>query len=196
MDINRQYGDHLYEKGDYDGAMNQYIKTLGHLEASYVIRMVDLHFVCIHRSMGLYISMVDACNDVITGLLQFLDASRIHNLTAYLQALHKQQLATVDHTTLLLNCYTKLKMVDQLDEFIMVGVVHSPSEETFHCRRRTETWTLTLKLQSRSAEQPAITLTPSTWLNATESTTGDVTRDVNLSNLMCFKVFEDTARRQ
>ena len=52
--------------------------------------------------------------------VQFLDAQRIHNLTAYLQALHKAQLATEDHTTLLLNCYTKLKDVSKLDEFIMV----------------------------------------------------------------------------
>ena len=52
---------------------------------------------------------------------QFLDAQRIHNLTAYLQALHQAHLATEDHTTLLLNCYTKLKDVTRLDEFIMVG---------------------------------------------------------------------------
>ncbi|KAI9088717.1 hypothetical protein DFS34DRAFT_708836 [Phlyctochytrium arcticum] len=49
---------------------------------------------------------------------KFLDAQRIHNLTSYLQALHEQGLANVDHTTLLLNCYTKLKDVAKLDEFI------------------------------------------------------------------------------
>ena len=53
--------------------------------------------------------------------MQFLDAQRIHNLTAYLQALHKQSLANEDHTTLLLNCYTKLKDNSKLDEFIMVS---------------------------------------------------------------------------
>ncbi|KAG8932101.1 hypothetical protein FRC02_001657 [Tulasnella sp. 418] len=37
-DIHRQYGDHLYSKGDDDGAMTQYIKTLGYLQPSYVIR--------------------------------------------------------------------------------------------------------------------------------------------------------------
>lgn len=87
-DIFRQYGDHLYSKGDHDGAITQYSKTIGNLEASYVIR-------------------------------KFLDAQRIHNLTAYLQALHKRGLATEDHTTLLLNCYTKLKDNSKLDEFIM-----------------------------------------------------------------------------
>lgn len=39
-DIHRQYGDHLYTKGDYDGAMSQYVKTLGNLQPSYVIRKV------------------------------------------------------------------------------------------------------------------------------------------------------------
>lgn len=37
-DIYRQYGDHLYNKGDLDGAIRQYCKTVGKLEASYVVR--------------------------------------------------------------------------------------------------------------------------------------------------------------
>ncbi len=41
IDIFRQYGDHLYSKGDHDGAINEYIKTIGKLEASYVIRKVS-----------------------------------------------------------------------------------------------------------------------------------------------------------
>ncbi|GAM20486.1 hypothetical protein SAMD00019534_036610 [Acytostelium subglobosum LB1] len=49
---------------------------------------------------------------------KFLDAQRIHNLTSYLQALHEKNLANEDHTTLLLNCYTKLKDVKKLDQFI------------------------------------------------------------------------------
>lgn len=40
IDIFTQYGDHLYSKGDHDGAIDQYIKTIGKLEASYVIRKV------------------------------------------------------------------------------------------------------------------------------------------------------------
>lgn len=96
-DIYRKYGDHLYNKGDFDGAMTQYIRTIGYLEPSYVIR-------------------------------KFLDAQRIHNLTSYLQALHNKGLANADHTTLLLNCYTKLKDVKQLDEFIKKD---KPSELNF-----------------------------------------------------------------
>ncbi|EDO40102.1 predicted protein, partial [Nematostella vectensis] len=87
-------------KGDHDGAIQEYIKTIGHLEPSYVIRKVS------HLDLSYVIR-------------KFLDAQRIHNLTAYLQALHEHGLANTDHTTLLLNCYTKLKDVSKLDEFIM-----------------------------------------------------------------------------
>ena len=104
---------------------------------------------------------------------QFLDAQRIHNLTAYLtvsaihkvsryngvsncafwylhctihtfllllfppsslypplplpsppslpQCLHERGEANADHTTLLLNCYTKLKAIDELDKFVAVS---------------------------------------------------------------------------
>lgn len=51
-------------------------------------------------------------------LYRFLDAQRIHSLTRYLEQLHACGLAGADHTTLLLNCYTKLKDVDKLDAFI------------------------------------------------------------------------------
>lgn len=91
IDIFRQYGDHLYSKGDHNGAIEQYIKTIGKLEPSYVIR-------------------------------KFLDSQHIDNLTTYLQALHKNGQATEDHTTLLLNCYTKLNHTDKLKEFIMVSI--------------------------------------------------------------------------
>ncbi|KAF8498332.1 hypothetical protein JB92DRAFT_3084586 [Gautieria morchelliformis] len=94
-DIHRRYGDHLYLKGDYDGAMQQFIKTLGYLQPSYVIR-------------------------------KFLDAQRIHNLTTYLQELHSLGFANSDHTTLLLNTYTKLKDVSRLDSFIKAES-HRPS---------------------------------------------------------------------
>ncbi|KDR73804.1 hypothetical protein GALMADRAFT_251620 [Galerina marginata CBS 339.88] len=86
-DIHRQYGDYLYGKSDYDGAMHQYVQTIGHLQPSYVIR-------------------------------KYLDAQRIHNLVTYLQELHSLGLANADHTTLLLNTYTKLKDVSRLDTFI------------------------------------------------------------------------------
>ncbi|XP_022189804.2 vacuolar protein sorting-associated protein 11 homolog [Nilaparvata lugens] len=38
VEIFLQYGDHLYYKGDHNGAIEQYMKTIGKLEPSYVIR--------------------------------------------------------------------------------------------------------------------------------------------------------------
>jgi hypothetical protein len=47
-DIHRQYGDHQYAKQDYDGAMQQFVQTIGHLQPSYVIRkvspLIPLHY--------------------------------------------------------------------------------------------------------------------------------------------------------
>ena len=51
--------------------------------------------------------------------IKFLDSQRISNLTDYLQELHKHKLANGDHTTLLLNCYTKLKDESRLNDFLM-----------------------------------------------------------------------------
>ncbi|KAJ3447573.1 vacuolar protein sorting-associated protein 11 [Anaeramoeba flamelloides] len=87
VDMFRKYGDHLYAKGDYDGAIQQYTQTIGTLEPSYIIR-------------------------------KFLDAQRIENLTLYLEELHSRNKAKSEHTTLLLNCYTKLKNEEKLHEFI------------------------------------------------------------------------------
>ncbi|KAJ1981576.1 Vacuolar protein sorting-associated protein 11 [Dimargaris xerosporica] len=89
-EIYRRYGDYLYHQDDYDGAMAQYLHTVGYIEPSYVIR-------------------------------KFLDAQRLGHLTSYLETLHEQNLATADHTTLLLNCYTKLKDEDRLIQFLASG---------------------------------------------------------------------------
>ena len=43
---------------------------------------------------------------------------RCKNDKCVIQALHQKGAATADHTTLLLNCYTKLRNVQELDEFI------------------------------------------------------------------------------
>ncbi|KAL3646072.1 Vacuolar protein sorting-associated protein 11 [Castilleja foliolosa] len=61
---------------------------------------------------------------------KFLDAQRIYNLTNYLEKLHEKGLASKDHTTLLLNCYTKLKDVEKLDLFIKSEDEHKFDVET------------------------------------------------------------------
>ena len=85
--IFRKYGDYLYQKGDYDTAMQQYLRAIDNTEPSQVIR-------------------------------KFLDTQRIHNLIEYLEELHEHDKASADHTTLLLNCYAKLKDTQKLDQFI------------------------------------------------------------------------------
>jgi Tfp pilus assembly protein PilF len=40
--IFRKYGDFLYQKADYDGAMQQYLKAIDNTEPSQVIRKVCL----------------------------------------------------------------------------------------------------------------------------------------------------------
>ncbi|KAI9696333.1 MAG: hypothetical protein M1820_008175 [Bogoriella megaspora] len=85
--IYRRYGDYLYQRGDFDTAMQQYLKAIDNTEPSQVIR-------------------------------KFLDTQRMHNLIDYLEELHEHHRATSDHTTLLLNCYAKLKDVEKLEEFI------------------------------------------------------------------------------
>jgi hypothetical protein len=110
-EIHRKYGDYLYIKGDFDGAMTQFTKTIGYLQPSHVIRKVS-------SSPTLY----------YTNHLQFLDAQRIQNLTTYLQDLHNLNLANPDHTTLLLNCYTKTSDRPRLDAFIKSRAVTSQSQ--------------------------------------------------------------------
>lgn len=93
--IHRKFGDYLYQKGDYDGSMVQYIRAIDTTEPSQVIR-------------------------------KFLDTQRIHNLIQYLEQLHEHRKATSDHTTLLLNCYAKLKDKKKLEKFI-----ESPGDQKF-----------------------------------------------------------------
>lgn len=40
-DIHKRYGDHLYAKGEYEAAIQQFIQTIGYVQPSYVIRKVS-----------------------------------------------------------------------------------------------------------------------------------------------------------
>jgi hypothetical protein len=95
VEIHHQFGDHLFEKGDFDGAIAQYTHTIGFLNSSVVIA-------------------------------KFLGAHHVQQLMAFLEALHERQHEpgarfTVKplHTTLLLNCYTKLMDLEKLERFIL-----------------------------------------------------------------------------
>ncbi|KAF9220088.1 hypothetical protein BS17DRAFT_788227 [Gyrodon lividus] len=37
-DVHLHHGDHLYDKGDYEGAMKEYLRTIGGVRGSYVVR--------------------------------------------------------------------------------------------------------------------------------------------------------------
>jgi hypothetical protein len=67
--------------------MREFIRTVGRLEPSYVIR-------------------------------KYLESTRLGSLTEYLEVLHARGLAGPDHTTLLLNCLTKIKDTARIDAFI------------------------------------------------------------------------------
>ncbi|KNC46655.1 Vps11 [Thecamonas trahens ATCC 50062] len=69
------------------------------------------------RAMAQYLHTIGSLEPSYV-IRKYLDEQRIHNLTTYLQALHEKRLANEDHTTLLLNCYTKLKDESKLDEFV------------------------------------------------------------------------------
>ncbi|OAR00026.1 hypothetical protein LLEC1_00479, partial [Akanthomyces lecanii] len=68
-------------------------------------------------SMVQYIRAIDT-TEPSQVIRKFLDTQRIHNLIRYLEELHEHRKATADHTTLLLNCYAKLKDKEKLEKFI------------------------------------------------------------------------------
>ncbi|KAK3939243.1 vacuolar protein sorting-associated protein 11 [Diplogelasinospora grovesii] len=69
------------------------------------------------EAMTQYIKAIDS-TEPSQVIRKFLDTQRIHNLIEYLEELHEHHKATSDHTTLLLNCYAKLKDIEKLEKFI------------------------------------------------------------------------------
>ena len=67
--------------------------------------------------------------------MKFLDSQRINNLIEYLEELHDHNKATVDHTTLLLNCYAKLKNTEKLENFIKTGTNFDLETAISMCRQ-------------------------------------------------------------
>lgn len=88
FDIHLKYGDHLY-------AAKRDFKA----------------------AMEQYIKIVERIEPSYV-IRKYLDAQRIKNLTDFLEKLHEVKRANPDHTTLLLNCYTKLKDDAKLKKFV------------------------------------------------------------------------------
>ena len=87
--IHKRHGDHLYDKGDYDGSVHEYIRTIGHLDSSVVIR-----------------KFLDA--QQILHLTSYLEA--------YHKDINIKPMS--EHTTLLIHCYTKKKNDASLHAFL------------------------------------------------------------------------------
>jgi vacuolar protein sorting-associated protein 11 len=92
--IHKMYAEHLFNQGEYDKAVDQYIKTIG--------------------------GTVVQPSDVIRLFLGAKHPRRIMNLTRYLEALHKDADGGVTsvHTTLLIKCFTKHQDQDNIREFL------------------------------------------------------------------------------
>jgi hypothetical protein len=105
-DVRRRFGDHLASKRDFEGALAQWIGTIGAgTPASHVIKAL-------------------------------LDARRPADVARFLEALHAAGHATAEHTTLLLHCYAAAKDAAKLDAFLAGPPIPGeapPAEE--YCRR-------------------------------------------------------------
>ena len=86
------------------------------------------------KSFERYVSIL-ACSAATDTALKFLDSQRINNLIEYLEELHEHDKATVDHTTLLLNCYAKLKDTEKLETFIKSGTNFDLETAISMCRQ-------------------------------------------------------------
>lgn len=93
-EISRRHAYHLYQKGDYAKAIEQYIMTINYLDPSYVIQM-----------------FLDGSK--LDYLILYLDA--LHNDE---QFKNRDPDEMKDYTALLLNCYIKQKKFQKLKEFV------------------------------------------------------------------------------
>lgn len=109
--IFRMYGDHLCDQSSYSEAAEQYAHTMGSVAPSYVIQ----RFLNAHRFEELAIYLLRAHAREKT-LDQFLldDAYGMPRPRDELDSLKTRP----ELTTLLINCYAKLKDVEALDKFV------------------------------------------------------------------------------
>lgn len=107
--INRQNADTLYEKQDFDGAIDKYMDCLPLLKQMHSSSEAN------SEKEDLLENIDDFIINVITN---FKEVSNIHNMTKFLSRLYELHLCDSDHITLLLCCYCKLKMTEELDKFI------------------------------------------------------------------------------
>ena len=93
-EIQRKYAEYEYSKGDFENSINQYIKTINHLEPSLVIQKF------LEKSKLDY-------------LIQYLEALEKNE-----EFQSKGEIETKNYTTLLLNCYIMQEKIHKLKEFM------------------------------------------------------------------------------
>lgn len=64
-----------------------------------------------------YILAINQC-DISSVMRKYLEAQHVPLLTEFLEALHTAKKSNADYSTLLLNCYAKLKQKDKLQKFL------------------------------------------------------------------------------
>ena len=97
--VQREYGDSLFEMRKFDEAIDHYIETIRFTEPSHVIA-------------------------------KFVDPHHAQNLARYLQAI-PAELKSKQHTTLLFNCFTKVKDEEKLKQVVEKFVEEADKEPTF-----------------------------------------------------------------
>eukprot|EP00835_Amoeboradix_gromovi_P004671 NODE_378_length_9766_cov_0.333816.p3 type:complete len:778 gc:universal NODE_378_length_9766_cov_0.333816:5763-8096(+) len=70
-----------------------------------------------NRAMQYYIETIGYLEPSAV-ILKYMNSKKIEQLMDYLEALHFKNTANSDHTTLLLNCYSKSKSIARLDAFL------------------------------------------------------------------------------
>jgi hypothetical protein len=113
--------EHLYKKHVYQQAIE--LAQNAECDSTFLMEIKQMygdHLYNKHdfdQAIAQYRQTIGFCEPSYV-IRKFLDAQRIHNLTDYLEELHEQGVANEDHTTLLLNCYTKLREHSKLDAFV------------------------------------------------------------------------------
>ena len=85
-----------------------------------MFNVFEIDYMLLQHCSPRYVRPISRSDRRTLSSLQYLDTQRISDLTLYLEALHRGGHASADHTTLLINCYTKLRLTEQLDQFIQV----------------------------------------------------------------------------
>ncbi|KAK6455061.1 uncharacterized protein RJT20DRAFT_142106 [Scheffersomyces xylosifermentans] len=106
--IQKLYGDNLYENSDFEASIDVYIKCLDLFNKDKSQK----------KDSAEEDEEEDLDDFVMTLITKFKDAANIPNLTKFLFKLYELKEANNDHITLLLCCYCKLKLTNELDDFI------------------------------------------------------------------------------